>query len=1248
MMRTEEEIDLEILELTEKVNFDAKNFLMLAQCYHERAVLALKSGKKREALQFQKAMFEAYHKAAEAGYSQGMYQLAFCYQQGRGVRKDLDQAFIWYKEAALKRDPYAQYQLACCYENGEGTEQNLIAAVKWYQEVARYLKDAQFALGECFRKGLGVAQNDEQAFHYYQQAATKGLASASYQVAAYLLTGIPASVEKDEQEAIHYLRESAEKGYTEAQYRLALFYADGYLVENNADQAFYWWKQAADNLFQPHALALWYVADCFAKGFGCVKNQDLFEEYHQRALHYLEEIKNKNLEAQHLLARVCGEDSPGRLLMPPANLPVRRFVKSYSQCLVETLQEVWNRALHSNMNILHLTAMQGNTNLLQQYLDSRQYLINEYDRFGHTPLDYAVVFGHVDCVGILLDAGIGNQANIEEYREIVRALELAVAGNYSNIIYLLSMHQFFNAVLRTQDEVQDTLIHVAARFDSVDALSTLIGCSQAALIDPNTYNNEGMSPFHLAAQFGSYRVLRYLIILGIDIHIKTETGKTALYLAIENDQAEIVNLLLSKGIEIDPEAEQLARNTKAYYAMLDAEKRARVERDKNKKSLPSLSHVRNLVFKGGGVKGIGHVGALIQLQEAEGEGFFGSLIRVAGTSAGAINAFGLAIGFTPEMMKEKTLALDFKSFMDSENQEFVDLLISAVNQGLSVEKMVQAVVPELSQIYSLGKKGITHAAAAVKHFAKKNIFSGIGRALKGAAYGVVLQEAYSEQKHRISEAFTRVKDIFTLLGKEYGIFPGKSALELFQNWAREQQLPEDLTFSELAAKHRENPGKYKLLYLVCTNLSQVRTEIFSHEHTPDVLVVDAVRASMSIPIFFQPYQLRHKKGGQILLYSQDHYIDGGVLYNYPVDLFDQLRYQQSQEDVTVYQDGDAHIHNRETLGFCLVTGADKLRFNWKSKNPEESGDPIANLASYFFHFMSLYINHEENAHARGHDQPRTIHIPSLGIGTVDFALDRDKQETLLQSGELSTRKFVENLMPSQITAQASNRQLMSYLAAHAQMSWIITPRGLDFREIKLSIRTPRELYELLLYVNTTDERALFSNLPLDLNCKEKATQKTILHLALENLNKKEEKRAAHQVLVQLFKLHKINQVMLDCNVRDGDDQTALDKAWNITVEADKFWSLLKLVKAGAVTARNIDEITDFFNPEKNKMPSVELSQRARKVGSIFSRNQTLFQANPMHLSLSAPARPVQQDNVGGSGLTQVERDETAAQSRVGR
>lgn len=72
-------------------------------------------------------------------------------------------------------------------------------------------------------------------------------------------------------------------------------------------------------------------------------------------------------------------------------------------------------------------------------------------------------------------------------------------------------------------------------------------------------------------------------------------------------------------------------------------------------------HFRNLVFEGGGVRGIAYAGALEVLEE---EKILPDIKRVAGTSAGAILAVLVGLGYTPAEIENIVWNLDFNKFKD--------------------------------------------------------------------------------------------------------------------------------------------------------------------------------------------------------------------------------------------------------------------------------------------------------------------------------------------------------------------------------------------------------------------------------------------------------------------------------------------------------------------------------------------------------------------------------------------------------
>lgn len=79
-------------------------------------------------------------------------------------------------------------------------------------------------------------------------------------------------------------------------------------------------------------------------------------------------------------------------------------------------------------------------------------------------------------------------------------------------------------------------------------------------------------------------------------------------------------------------------------------------------SIPNKPTIENLVFRGGGVKGIAYCGALRVLSE---QGMLDNVKRYAGSSAGAITAALLAVGYTIEEMENTFRTLDMLQFKDS-------------------------------------------------------------------------------------------------------------------------------------------------------------------------------------------------------------------------------------------------------------------------------------------------------------------------------------------------------------------------------------------------------------------------------------------------------------------------------------------------------------------------------------------------------------------------------------------------------
>lgn len=293
-----------------------------------------------------------------------------------------------------------------------------------------------------------------------------------------------------------------------------------------------------------------------------------------------------------------------------------------------------------------------------------------------------------------------------------------------------------------------------------------------------------------------------------------------------------------------------------------------------------IHSISNLVFEGGGVRGIAYGGALEALAKA---GLITHIQRTAGTSAGAITACLVALKYSAVEISSIIAHMDLASFEDKKRE------------------------------------------------------------------------------------FRRLKD--------FGLYEGQVFLEwmseLIGNSPVGQGKP-DLTFEELI-----NCGGLELK-VYATDLFTRSLKEFSPTATPSVPIAEAVRASMSIPLYFDAWRFSNNN-------PDDHfYVDGGVLYNYPIGAFDDL------------QNGQV---NTRTLGFQLENLSEQ-----KTYMPFEHGD----LGKYTKSLVNALMETQSVAFTKNaFDVARTISIDHLGVGSTDFEIDTTTKNQLIQSGWDATLAFLQ-------------------------------------------------------------------------------------------------------------------------------------------------------------------------------------------------------------------------------------------------
>ncbi len=302
----------------------------------------------------------------------------------------------------------------------------------------------------------------------------------------------------------------------------------------------------------------------------------------------------------------------------------------------------------------------------------------------------------------------------------------------------------------------------------------------------------------------------------------------------------------------------------------------------------------DLVLEGGGVKGIGLVGAISVLEE---HGYV--FPRVAGTSAGAIVGSLVASGVSSSDLHDLIVTINYELFRDETTLDHIPVA---------------------------------------------------GKALS--------------------------------LGLEHGVYKG----DYFHGWIRDRLADAGVrTFADLYQPDEKSSlpadQQYKFVGLT-SDVTRGRLLRLPWDYQSDgidansQLVADAIRASMSIPFFYEPATLDVRDAAPSTL------VDGGMLSNFPVDIFDRT---------------DGQRPRWPTIGI-------KLSSRQPPNMPEHRVKGDISLAMALLGTMQSW---SDQMHL---DDPavlaRTIFVDTFGINATDFSIDRPTQEKLYQSGRSAAEKFL--------------------------------------------------------------------------------------------------------------------------------------------------------------------------------------------------------------------------------------------------
>ncbi|MEO6254382.1 MAG: patatin-like phospholipase family protein [Ferruginibacter sp.] len=174
----------------------------------------------------------------------------------------------------------------------------------------------------------------------------------------------------------------------------------------------------------------------------------------------------------------------------------------------------------------------------------------------------------------------------------------------------------------------------------------------------------------------------------------------------------------------------------------------------------------------------------------------------------------------------------------------------------------------------------------------------VGGSSAGSIAGMLVSIGYSAAEidslmmelpvQKFKDGYGGLVGKYKRLKTDFGIFKGDSFEKWLQRLVAYKTGKPHLTFGELHKLHLKN-NLYKDFYCTGTNLSKQQLEIFSYQATPDMPLALAVRISGGVPLYFEPVALDnrlHKIKRSDTVSFVNYYVDGGMLCNYPISMFD--------------------------------------------------------------------------------------------------------------------------------------------------------------------------------------------------------------------------------------------------------------------------------------------------------------------------------------------------------------------------
>ncbi len=302
-----------------------------------------------------------------------------------------------------------------------------------------------------------------------------------------------------------------------------------------------------------------------------------------------------------------------------------------------------------------------------------------------------------------------------------------------------------------------------------------------------------------------------------------------------------------------------------------------------------------------------------------------------------------------------------------------------------------------------GIRGLAYAGV-VDELERRNLRSNVkrvGGTSAGAITALLFALGYTGKEMELIIAHTNYNKLndgkwffiggLNRLHSRYGWYKGEAFSNYIGHLIEAKTGNADITFMEMKT------AGYPEIYITGTCLNKQELTVFSYLNYPNMKLRDALRVSMSIPLYFEAVFL-DEEGNLIKRpkHPEDFnlYVDGGITGNFPIWMFD-------EEDPI----SGKLTPNPKTLGIRIDTD-EQLKND--AKNKALVAQNITSLDAYI---NALYIYVIENLNRPAlspvHWQ-NTISVSSGTVGPRIRKLSLEEKQTLFRNGQLAVRTFFAN------------------------------------------------------------------------------------------------------------------------------------------------------------------------------------------------------------------------------------------------